>query len=108
MRAFAIDHYGDTRPHPGITYAEGGPRRDARACQAAGVNAFDLKVRAGGKPEVNQRFPLILGQDAAGIVEEVGAGVGRFAIGSAVFGGFWLSGSFAEFVRVPMKSAVAR
>lgn len=42
----------------------------------------------------------ILGGDVAGIVEEVGSGVGSFAAGDAVFGETKLGGAFAEYTIV--------
>ncbi len=54
--------------------------------RAAGVKPIDGKVRDGyvgadGAP----RFPLVLGTDAAGVVERVGLGVERVGLGDAVF-----------------------
>ncbi|MFE6894614.1 NADP-dependent oxidoreductase [Streptomyces sp. NPDC057694] len=63
-------------PHPG-------PGRIRIAVRAAGVNPIDWKKRQGlmgGKP------PQSLGQDAAGVVDEVGVGVVDVAVGDRVFG----------------------
>lgn len=59
--------------------------------QAASVNPIDVKRAAGyGRRLLGlkgaARFPLVLGNDVAGIVEAMGAGVTRFAPGQAVFG----------------------
>lgn len=74
--------------------------------RAAGVNPFDWKVADGLlKDEKQHRFPLILGFDAAGVVERVGAGVTRFSEGDEVYG--YVSkpvigeGTYAEYVVVP-------
>src|SRR5215216_193852 len=74
--------------------------------RAAGVNPFDWKVADGVlKDEKEHRFPLILGYDAAGVVERIGAGVTRFSEGDEVYG--YLSkpvigeGTYAEFVVSP-------
>src|SRR5215218_3481772 len=74
--------------------------------RAAGVNPFDWKVADGVlKDEKEHRFPLILGFDAAGVVERIGAGVTRFSEGDEVYG--YLSkpvigeGTYAEFVVSP-------
>ena len=44
---------------------------------AASVNAADYRVRLGGGPYGNIRFPHILGRDFSGLVSAVGEGVGR-------------------------------
>jgi NADPH2:quinone reductase len=52
--------------------------------QAAGVNPVDWKMRSGmyGKGDL----PAVLGQEAAGVVREVGQDVEGFAVGDEVFG----------------------
>lgn len=50
--------------------------------RAVSMNPVDVKVRAGLAPEGG---PRVLGYDAAGIVREVGAEVGRFRVGDAVY-----------------------
>ena len=74
--------------------------------RAAGVNPFDWKVADGVlKDEKEHRFPLILGFDAAGVVERVGADVTRLFEGDEVYG--YLSkpvmgeGTYAEHVGAP-------
>jgi len=73
---------------------------------AAGVNPFDWKVADGLlKDEREHRFPLILGFDAAGVVERVGTGVTGLAEGDEVYG-YLLKpviggGTYAEYVAAP-------
>src|SRR5918994_380035 len=74
--------------------------------RAAGVNPFDWKVADGVlNDEKQHRFPLILGFDAAGVVEQVGAGVTQFSEGDEVYGYFSKpvigEGTYAEYVVVP-------
>ena len=61
------------------------------------VNPVDIKVRANRQPPSEQ--PLVLGFDAAGIVEEVGATTTRFKPGDEVFyaGDITRPGTNAEF-----------
>ena len=65
------------------------------------VNPVDAKGRAGEVPQLfpPESLPLLLGFDASGRVEEVGAGVTEWNIGDAVYG-FppTAPGTFAEFV----------
>ena len=89
MKAIQFARYGGpdvlelvevTEPHA----ADGQVRIQVRA---AGVNAMDWKLRSG---QLQEMMPLSLpsgtGVDAAGLVDEVGAGVSDVKIGDAVFG----------------------
>ena len=63
--------------------------------KAAGVNPVDTYIRAGTyakKPEL----PYTPGTDAAGVIESVGEGVARFAVGDRVYTAGTLSGAYAE------------
>jgi NADPH:quinone reductase-like Zn-dependent oxidoreductase len=64
-----------------------GPGQVRIAVRAAGVNAYDWKVRGGSMREVQPiALPAGTGSDAAGVVDEVGEGVDGVAIGDEVFG----------------------
>lgn len=63
-------------PHPG-------PGRVRIEVRAAGVNPSDWKKRQG---LMDQALPQTLGHEAAGIVDELGAGVEDVAAGDRVFG----------------------
>jgi NADPH:quinone reductase-like Zn-dependent oxidoreductase len=64
-----------------------GPGQVRIAVRAAGVNGIDWKIRAGFMREI---IPLSLpagtGIDAAGVIDELGAGVTGVAVGDPVFG----------------------
>jgi NADPH:quinone reductase-like Zn-dependent oxidoreductase len=71
--------------------------------RAAGINPFDWKVADGElRNEMEHRFPLILGFDAAGVVERVGANVTELAEGDEVYGYLFKpvmgEGTYAEYV----------
>ena len=64
-----------------ITIPDPGPNDVVVRIQACGVCHTDLTYREGG---INDEFPFLLGHEAAGIVEEVGAGVESVAVGDFV------------------------
>ena len=73
-----------------------GPGRIRIAVRAAGVNPVDWRIREGqvlGAHPVE--LPAGAGQDAAGVVDEVGAGVAGVEVGDRVFGEG--SSTYAEF-----------
>ncbi|MEW1777066.1 NADP-dependent oxidoreductase [Streptomyces sp. NPDC086777] len=75
-----------------------GPGELLIAVRAAGVNPVDWKLRGGFRRpgEGEARFPVVLGSEAAGVVEETGEGVTGFAAGDEVFGNT-SGGAFAEY-----------
>jgi NADPH2:quinone reductase len=71
--------------------------------QAIGLNFIDTYQRSGLYP---MRWPAVLGQEAAGVVEALGEGVTRFKLGDRVaYSG--TGGAYAEFQAVPAARAVA-
>ncbi|MGO8860933.1 MAG: S-(hydroxymethyl)mycothiol dehydrogenase [Acidimicrobiales bacterium] len=64
-----------------IVVPEPGPGEAVVAVQSCGVCHTDLHYREGG---INDEFPFLLGHEAAGIVEAVGADVGSVAPGDFV------------------------
>lgn len=106
MRAIAEEKVGGPivlmdLPTPGIGAGEVLIR-----VRAAGVNPFDWKVADGAlEDELEYRFPLILGFDAAGVVERVGADVTELAEGDEVYGYLFKppigGGAYAEYVSAP-------
>ncbi|WP_338703064.1 S-(hydroxymethyl)mycothiol dehydrogenase [Streptomyces sp. Q6] len=64
-----------------ITVPDPGPGEAVVKIQACGVCHTDLHYREGG---INDEFPFLLGHEAAGIVESVGAGVNEVAPGDFV------------------------
>lgn len=64
--------------------------------EAAGINPVDTYIRAGqysNKPNL----PYTPGKDAAGIVEKIGANVGKFKAGDRVLTADSVTGTYAEF-----------
>ena len=113
MKAFLIDRYGkketghtDDVPTPAL--------RDDDVLirvHAASVNALDTKIRRGEfKLILPYRLPLILGNDLAGKVERVGAGVSQFKPGDEVYArpDDDRIGTFAEFIAVSAASVALK
>ena len=64
-----------------ILVPDPGPGEAVVTVQACGVCHTDLHYREGG---INDDFPFLLGHEAAGVVESVGAGVTGLAVGDFV------------------------
>lgn len=103
MKAVRIHTFGG----PEVLKCEDVPKPQAKAGQvlvqikAAGVNPIDWKLRQGYRKEMIQdRLPLVLGVDVAGIVEETGEGVTDFKKGDAAYSylGSANDGGYAQYV----------
>jgi NADPH:quinone reductase len=74
-----------------------GPGQALVRHQAIGLNFIDTYQRSGLYP---MRYPAVLGQEAAGVVEAVGEGVTNFKVGDrVVYSG--QGGAYAEYQAVP-------
>jgi NADPH:quinone reductase len=115
MRAFTLDSFD----------APAGMRDDLPAPQpadtdllvrvrASSVNPVDGAIAGGALREMMEHeFPVVLGRDYGGVVEEVGSGVRRYAVGDEVYGYVPHAnptvhdGSWAELLVLPEDSHVA-
>ncbi|MBV4485004.1 NADP-dependent oxidoreductase [Pseudomonas sp. SWRI153] len=104
MKAFFIERYGkqngriDDVPDPAV-----GAHDVLIAVHASSVNPLDLKIRSGEfKMILPYELPLVLGNDAAGVVISTGAAVKRFKPGDGVYARPPESriGTFAERIAV--------
>lgn len=102
MKAVRIHDYGG----PDVLSYEDAPRPTARPGEllirvhATTVNPFDCAVRSGYLHSYfNYNFPLIIGTDVSGVVEEVGEGVAGFSPGDSVYSrtGVFRDGANAEY-----------
>ena len=66
----------------------------------AGVGVWDPFVREGGFDDGSTRFPYVMGNDGAGVVVAVGAGVRRLRVGDRAYGYQIEGGFYAEYARV--------
>jgi NADPH:quinone reductase-like Zn-dependent oxidoreductase len=116
MRAFALDSFDappglrDDLPAPAPADNEVLVR-----VQASSANPVDGAIVAGMlNGMVEHTFPVVLGRDYAGVVEQAGAAVTRFAAGDAVFGFLRHAdptvhdGSWAELIVVGEDSVARR
>jgi len=106
MKAIAIDHNGG----PDVLKLRELPVPQPRAgealirLEASGVNFVDVYFRTGAYKAPH--FPLVLGQEGAGVVESVGGGVVTVKRGDRVaFAGSM--GTYAEYAVVPADRLVA-
>src|SRR5690349_18882636 len=79
--------------------------------QAAGVNPVDWKTRSGLGAAAKAGLPLTVGWDVSGVVDAVGTGVTRFAVGDPVFGMPWFpqpASAYAEYVTAPSRHFARR
>lgn len=104
MKAIRVQMFGDPdvlqlaevpdpKPGPGQVLVRVG---------AAGVNPVETYIRAGKYGP--REFPFTPGNDAAGVVEAVGAGVDRVKEGERVFTDRTISGSYAELALCDAKN----
>ena len=88
MRAFVVERYGDADSVRAVDVADPQVGDDDVLVRihAASINPLDLKTRDGDfKAILPYRVPFVLGNDLAGVVVAVGAGVTRFAVGDEVY-----------------------
>jgi NADPH:quinone reductase len=114
MRAVVVTEYG------GRAQAVDLPTPEVQAGQvlikvlAAGMNPMDRAIADGVWESITPAaFPMVLGADVAGTVEDIGQGPNRFSVGDAVMGQLLASplgssGTYAEFVAVSARSTLTR
>lgn len=105
MKTFLVERYGDKAgAHAGeIPDPQVGADDVLVRIHAASVNPLDLKLRDGDfKAILPYRLPLVLGNDLAGVVVQVGASVTRFTVGDEVYARPDKDriGTFAELIAV--------
>jgi NADPH:quinone reductase len=86
VRAVVMDSHGgpEVLVEREVEMPRPGTRQLLVRLRATSINPIDAKLRA-GKARVRLEPPAVLGHDAAGQVEEIGAGVRDFQVGDAVF-----------------------
>lgn len=113
MRAAFIEQYGsnDVVQVGDLPLPKPRPGQIRVAMRAASINPIDFKTRDGDlKRMIPLDFPIVLGSDGAGIVDALGDGVTKFAIGDEVF--FRCSktatGTFADYFCIEAEYAALK
>ena len=117
MKAITLNEAGaPPAARDDLTAPTPGPREVLVRVQASSVNPVDGSIAAGmlANMGVEHEYPVTLGRDYAGVVEQVGADVTDYAPGDEVFG-FLLHanptvrhGSWAEHITVSTDASTAR
>ena len=103
MKAIVIHTYGGPEVLKLEEAARPEPKEDEVLVRviAASVNPVDVAIRQGYLARlIGDKFPLIPGMDAAGVVEKTGVKIGKFKAGDPVYAFFTLAseGGYADFV----------
>jgi NADPH:quinone reductase-like Zn-dependent oxidoreductase len=113
MKAVRIHSYGssDVLTYENASRPTPGEGEMLIRVHATSINPFDCAVRAGYMASYfNYSFPLILGTDVSGVIEELGPGVNHFSPGEAVYtrAGVSRDGAYAEYVLAPAADITAK
>ena len=115
MKAIAIKEFGgsDKLQLMDLPVPEIRPGEIVVKVRAAGVNPVDWKIREGYLKDLfSHQFPVILGWDAAGVVEGVGNGVTRFKSGDEIFAycrkPIVHGGAYAEYILLEEEHAAIK
>jgi NADPH2:quinone reductase len=114
MRAITVSSYGARPSVTELPAPQAGPGQVLIAIQAAGMNPMDMQIANGGwQGQMPATFPMVLGADLAGTVQEDGPGAARFAPGDEVFGQLLIpplgsTGTYAQYVACSQDAPLAR
>ena len=105
MRAIQIERFGDAdvMQLADVAVGEPGPGEVRVRHHACGINFIDIYHRTGLYP---LPLPLVLGTEAAGVVEAVGPGVSHISVGDRVAYAAPTPGSYAEVRVLPARPVV--
>jgi NADPH:quinone reductase len=113
MRAVTVNEYGSQPRVSDVPKPKAGPGQVLIKVLAAGMNPMDRSIAMGAwKDVMPAKFPLVLGADVAGVVEEIGTDESRFHRGDKVFGQLLVpplgsTGTYADYVAVAAEAPLA-
>src|SRR5260370_37725192 len=110
MKVIVISGFGGTENFFEVDGDTPRPREDEVLIRirAGSFNPIDYKIRQG---RYGGDLPMVLGHDAAGVVEEVGSSGGRLRVGDEVWaylGGPCSNGANGEYATVPQALVTVR
>ena len=113
MRAVTVTEYGATPAVAELPPPVPGPGQVLIRLRAAGMNPMDRALASGAWKPMPAIFPMVLGVDGAGVVEQLGPGASRFSVGDDLFGQLLIAplgsaGTYAEYVAVGEDAPLAR
>src|SRR5689334_16987223 len=113
MRAATVSEYGASPGVAEIPTPKPGQGQVLIRLRAAGMNPMDLWLASGAWKPMPATFPMVLGADGAGVVEELGEGTSRYSVGDDLFGQLLIAplgsaGTYAEYVAVNEDAPLAR
>jgi NADPH:quinone reductase-like Zn-dependent oxidoreductase len=113
MRAFGLANEGSSATFIDVPEPEAGPGEVRIRVRASSVNGWDVFVASGmaRHMQMEHRYPVVVGKDYAGVIDEVGDGVTRFAVGDEVAGiappaMHLAEGAYAEYLVVPAEGFI--
>jgi NADPH:quinone reductase-like Zn-dependent oxidoreductase len=107
MRALHVPAVGERPQLSDLPVPEPGEGQVLIRVMAAALNGIDNGIADGMMAEmIEHAYPLVLGRDAAGVVEEAGPGIEEIFVGDEVFGHALLTppvqaGTLAEYALLP-------
>ena len=107
MRALHVPGVGERPQLSDLPVPEPGEGQVLIRVMAAALNGIDNGIADGMMAEmIEHAYPLVLGRDAAGVVEEAGPGIEGIFVGDEVFGHALLTpqvqaGTLAEYALLP-------
>jgi NADPH:quinone reductase len=112
LRAITVTEYGATPAVEEMPRPAPGPGQVLIKLGAAGMNPMDRMLASGDWKPMPATFPMVLGADGAGVVEQLGEGTSRFAVGAHLFGQLFIAplgsaGTYAEYVAVAEDAPLA-
>ena len=108
-KAVRIHEFGgpEVLKYEDVKIGKPGPGEIRLRQTAIGVNYNEVLLRAGEGSFASNRFPLTLGREAVGIIEEIGWGVNGLKVGQRVAYGFGGFGGYTDCRLVDAEKVVA-